>query len=208
MSIQASKQEQPPSPCLSPAALSLTPRLCWCGGDGPGQQPPTSSCPSACSQHRAQRCNVLGHSLGSTDCLPLPPTQTQPRRVHTSHCHHYWHLTTIPDSAGASWPPGALQTCSRHRGYTLLLLVSACAYTVPSSERCAYSTTYMAGMQQMGSRGLLMLWYPACAPDHPYKSQAGGGSRVMCPNDPASGKGALVAPSLCPSLMDSCAGKE
>lgn len=56
-----------------------------------------------------------------------------------------------------------------------------------------------------------MLWYPARAPDHPYKSQAGGGSRVMCPNDPASGKGALEAPaqgSLCPSLMDSCAGKE
>lgn len=94
---------------------------------------------------------------------------------------------------------------------TQLLLVSACAYTVPSSERCAYSTTYMAGMQQMGARGLLMLWYPARAPDRPYKSQAGGGSRVMCPNDPASGKGALEAPaqgSLCPSLMDSCAGKE
>lgn len=56
-----------------------------------------------------------------------------------------------------------------------------------------------------------MLWYLARASDLTHTSQAGWGGRVTCPNDPASGNGALEAPvqgSHSPFLMDSCAGKE
>lgn len=55
-----------------------------------------------------------------------------------------------------------------------------------------------------------MLWYLARASDLTHTSQAGWGGRVICPNDPASGNGALEAPvqgSHSPFLMDFCAGR-
>lgn len=151
MSIRASNLDSSGAASLFPHPVSAQlphpshPDRAGMGVMDPGSSPPPPPIPLLAPSTGHKGVTSQGTEfLGSIDCLPLPPTQMQPRRVHTPHCHHSWHLTATPDSTGASWLLGALQTCSQHRGCTCLLLMSACAYTVPcSSERCAYSTTYL-----------------------------------------------------------------